>query len=280
MAGCQLDEVIDLVKRDAIPNEAWIPVQDCPKATFDCEEEEDEAKTTLGEEHENNEHYLHCGAVVAGARATVWAKIVRKKKLICITGSLVLLAAYAVYLGFCMRFSFGDEGSLRLLLGTVFLLFIYTKIKFGAQARNALLPKIKRIKNLASISRIIRWFLYVALVVFIAVYLTTSNLTADNFVSLAGLIFFILLGYLISEHPARVNWHSVFWGIGTQFLFALLILRTNFGYEIFRWLGERIEESLEHTDKGSEFVFGKSYRDHMFAFRVGVVLLLCGKMNY
>ncbi|XP_046356264.2 solute carrier family 28 member 3-like [Haliotis rufescens] len=279
MAECQIEEEMDLVKMADTPNEALFAVQNCPKATFDSEEE-DVSKNTHGEERDYMEHYLPCGEVVTRTRASVWRMIVRNKKPIGMMSSLVLLTVYIVYFGFCMRFSFGDEGSLRLMVGTVFLVFIYGKIKLEAQVQNVFRPLSKRIKKLTSLRRIIRWLLYVALVVFIVVYLTTSNLTADNFVSLAGLTFFILLGYLISEHPARVNWHAVFWGIGTQVLFALLILRTNFGYEIFRWLGDRIEEFLEHTDKGSEFVFGKSYRDHMFVFRImPLVMMFCSTIN-
>jgi len=66
----------------------------------------------------------------------------------------------------------------------------------------------------------------------------------------------------------QVNWQTVLWGIGLQFVFALVVLRWPAGYEAFKWLGDRVYEFLAYTDAGSEFVFGASYRDHFFAFQV------------
>ncbi len=58
------------------------------------------------------------------------------------------------------------------------------------------------------------------------------------------------------------------WGLGMQFWFAVIILRTTWGYDAFNWLGERVQEFMQHTDIGSIFVFGDSYEDHFFAFKV------------
>jgi len=54
----------------------------------------------------------------------------------------------------------------------------------------------------------------------------------------------------------QVQFRPVFWGLAIQFYFALLILRTQWGYDAFQWLGSRIKEFLEHTDAGVNFVFG------------------------
>jgi len=66
----------------------------------------------------------------------------------------------------------------------------------------------------------------------------------------------------------QVNWQTVLWGIGLQFLFAIVVLRWPAGYAAFKWLGDRVSEFLAYTDAGSKFVFGDSYRDHLFAFQV------------
>ena len=58
------------------------------------------------------------------------------------------------------------------------------------------------------------------------------------------------------------------WGIGLQFVVALVILRTAWGYAAFDWLGKRITEFLVHVDAGSIFIFGEKYTDHFFAFKV------------
>ena len=53
-----------------------------------------------------------------------------------------------------------------------------------------------------------------------------------------------------------------------QYLFALFILRTQVGYDIFKWLGDRVTEFLEYTVAGIVFVFGETYEDHFFAMKV------------
>ena len=66
----------------------------------------------------------------------------------------------------------------------------------------------------------------------------------------------------------QVKFRPVFWGLALQFLFALLILRTTWGYSAFEWLGERVSEFLAHTDAGSSFVFGNTlvFGDEKIAF--------------
>ncbi len=64
------------------------------------------------------------------------------------------------------------------------------------------------------------------------------------------------------------------WGLTLQFIFALIILRWSFGYDAFQWLGDRISEFLAHSDAGSAFVFGDSFRMHFFAFSVSDITLL------
>ena len=62
----------------------------------------------------------------------------------------------------------------------------------------------------------------------------------------------------------------MFWGIALQYIFALLILRTYWGYEMFKWLGDRVTEFLEYTVAGIVFVFGDKYTDHFFAMKVNL----------
>ena len=66
----------------------------------------------------------------------------------------------------------------------------------------------------------------------------------------------------------QVKWRPVLWGLGLQFIFALLVLRTVAGYEAFKWLGDRVQEFLEYSDAGAAFVFGENFEEHFFAFKV------------
>lgn len=64
----------------------------------------------------------------------------------------------------------------------------------------------------------------------------------------------------------------MFWGIMLQFLFALIILRWEFGFKAFQWLGERVLEFISYTDDGAIFVFGEKFTDHFFAMKVKLIL--------
>ena len=66
----------------------------------------------------------------------------------------------------------------------------------------------------------------------------------------------------------QVNWQTVLWGIGLQFIFAVIVLRWPAGYAAFKWLGDRASEFIACSEAGSEFVFGASFRDHFVAFQV------------
>ena len=63
------------------------------------------------------------------------------------------------------------------------------------------------------------------------------------------------------------------WGLTIEAVFALLILRTEWGRQAFQWLGDRVTEFLAHTDEGAKFVFGETYTDHFFAFKVLPVVI-------
>ena len=70
-----------------------------------------------------------------------------------------------------------------------------------------------------------------------------------------------------------MKWRPVIWGLGLQFVFGLLILRTKFGFRAFKGLGDQVSAFLDYTIAGASFVFGKSYTDHFIAFKVIVCVL-------
>lgn len=53
-----------------------------------------------------------------------------------------------------------------------------------------------------------------------------------------------------------------------QFIFALITLETQWGYDAFKWVGDRVTEFLVYSDVGAEFVFGTVFAEHLFAFKV------------
>ncbi|CAE8617406.1 unnamed protein product [Polarella glacialis] len=71
-----------------------------------------------------------------------------------------------------------------------------------------------------------------------------------------GLLMLVLITWCFSTDRSAVVWRPVLWGIGMQLFLGLVILRTKFGYEAFRWLGEQVADFLACADEGSRFVFG------------------------
>ncbi|XP_045168667.2 solute carrier family 28 member 3-like [Mercenaria mercenaria] len=100
------------------------------------------------------------------------------------------------------------------------------------------------------------------------VTLLTAWRRPSNLVALAGLLFFVIFLWLFSAHPGQVKWRPVLGGFCIQFYFAVIILRWDFGYNVFHWLGQRVQEFLAFTNFGAEFVFGPKYTDHIFAMKV------------
>lgn len=98
------------------------------------------------------------------------------------------------------------------------------------------------------------WF-YV-LVAFIVYAGFISNGDRHRLTSAAGIVGFVLFGYIFSEHRYAINWNQVLWGLSLQFSLALFVLRTNSGKQLFGKMGNATTDFLSLTDKGSSFVFG------------------------
>ncbi|XP_049508699.1 solute carrier family 28 member 3 [Panthera uncia] len=115
-----------------------------------------------------------------------------------------------------------------------------------------------------------KWVIWSLLILGIIFWLIldTAKLGQQQLVSFGGLIMYVILVFIFSKHPTKVYWRPVFWGIGLQFLLGLLILRTEPGFMAFDWLGKQVQTFLEYTNAGAEFVFGETYADHFFAFKV------------
>ena len=79
---------------------------------------------------------------------------------------------------------------------------------------------------------------------------------SERLMSALGVVVFVLIGFIFSAHPAHVRWRHVFWGLGIEFVFGLLILRWETGAAIFQCIGDKVTTFLEFTSAGSNFVFG------------------------
>ncbi len=90
----------------------------------------------------------------------------------------------------------------------------------------------------------------------------------ERLISLVGLFAMIGLAWLMSENKRRINLRLVAGGLLLQFVFAVLVLKTDTGRALFMQIGHLFTALLSYVDAGSEFVFGEQFRDFYFAFKV------------
>jgi CNT family concentrative nucleoside transporter len=67
----------------------------------------------------------------------------------------------------------------------------------------------------------------------------------------------LAIAYTFSANRRAIRLRTLAWGLGLQFVFALLVLRTWTGQAVFRWIGDRITQLLGFARAGSSFVFGE-----------------------
>ncbi|MGC2184943.1 MAG: nucleoside transporter C-terminal domain-containing protein [Terriglobales bacterium] len=90
---------------------------------------------------------------------------------------------------------------------------------------------------------------------------------------LLGLATMLGLAYLFSSNRRAIRLKTVTLGLILQFVFALFVLRFNFGRALLEWAGHGVEKFLEYSFAGSQLVFGELGRKGgslgmIFAFQV------------
>lgn len=91
-------------------------------------------------------------------------------------------------------------------------------------------------------------------------------------VSLGGLCVMLALALAMSENRRRISLRLVLAGVGLQFVFAVLVLRTWAGEALFQGARLAFDQILKASDAGASTLFGKLTSDSAFealiAFRV------------
>jgi concentrative nucleoside transporter, CNT family len=78
----------------------------------------------------------------------------------------------------------------------------------------------------------------------------------DRLTGLLGIAVILAVCYIFSNHRHAIQPRVIAWGLGLQFLFAFLVLKTNVGYA-FKAASEGVNQMLGFADQGSSFVFGQ-----------------------
>jgi CNT family concentrative nucleoside transporter len=81
----------------------------------------------------------------------------------------------------------------------------------------------------------------------------------QRLISVFGIFALLGIAWLLSNNKKQINFRAIFWGIGLQLLFALIILKTGLGNAIFFFAEVFITKLLSFTYAGASFLFGNLY---------------------
>ena len=105
----------------------------------------------------------------------------------------------------------------------------------------------------------------------------------DRFTGLLGLVVVMAVAYLFSTNRRAIQPRVIFWGLGLQIGFAILVLRTP-AANVFRSLSNVINHVLGYSIEGSTFVFGNKLgapNDQfgvVFAFQVLPIIIFIASL--
>src|ERR1700730_19460407 len=77
----------------------------------------------------------------------------------------------------------------------------------------------------------------------------------QRFTGLIGLVVILAVAWLFSTHKRQIKLRLIVWGMGLQILFAVLVLKTDFGL-VFQKIGDGVNAMLGFAEVGSQFLFG------------------------
>ena len=95
-----------------------------------------------------------------------------------------------------------------------------------------------------------------------------------------GIFAILIIAYLLSNNRKAIKFETIFWGIGLQVLFGLIILKIPFIKSQFFFIDKLFKTLISFSDKGSDFLFSSfipnvGYHEAMvnFAFRALPVVI-------
>ncbi|KAM6944676.1 solute carrier family 28 member 3-like [Lycodopsis pacificus] len=155
---------------------------------------------------------------------------------------LVLAAGFvAIVIAACvLNFNRAVELLVISLVTVIFLAWDWMMKRYGDRVWEELSP----IRDLLGRNWFwIRWIVCVSLLVAVVGWLAldTAKRGTRQLVSFVGLLLLIFFMLMLSKHPFGLKWcwQTLLCGIGLQFVFGLLILRTTFGLVGLEWLGKK-----------------------------------------
>lgn len=102
-----------------------------------------------------------------------------------------------------------------------------------------------------------------------------------HYTGILGVLTMLGLAFGFSTNRRAIRVKTVVWGLGLQFVFAIFVLRIDFGRRMFQVAGDAANRVLNYAFVGSEFLFGdlgrqSSHIGFIFAFQVlPIVIFIC-----
>jgi concentrative nucleoside transporter, CNT family len=105
-----------------------------------------------------------------------------------------------------------------------------------------------------------------------AVLALAARFAVPRLQPLVGLIVIMTFAYAISTNRRAIDRRTVAWGLSLQILFALIVLKTTTGQQVFQTLGALINQLLDFASVGSGMVFGPLGNKHVWPRIMNTVL--------
>jgi len=77
----------------------------------------------------------------------------------------------------------------------------------------------------------------------------------EQYTGILGIIVLLSISFLLSNNRSLIDKNIIFWGLGLQFSFAFIILKTSFGEKLFFYFNIFIVKLISFADAGSDFLF-------------------------
>lgn len=102
----------------------------------------------------------------------------------------------------------------------------------------------------------------------------------QRFTGILGILSILAVCFLFSRHRRKIQPRIIAWGLGLQFLFAFLVLRTPLGFG-FQKASKAVNALLGYSAAGSKFVFGDQLgggQPVVFAFQVLPIIIFISSL--
>ena len=155
---------------------------------------------------------------------------------------VALSVASIAYLIAACAIDFGRARIVVYLAALLFICLFYSLIKncCGHTIHDKVMRPMNR-RVTKKHKTLVKWTFSLLFVVFAGAWVIRDSVKEPlRLVSLAGIVSFVFIGFLFSTDRGGIRWRPVLCGFALQFVLALIILRTEYGFVVFKWMGDRV----------------------------------------